>query len=365
MGGGILAAMPESELPPGIAYPAVARFFRENVPGADGDLAFMLIGEGRSNLTYAVTCGGQKWVMRRPPLGHVLPTAHDMVREYRVISAMDAQGFPVAHPIALCEDPAVNEYPFYVMSFADGRILTFDDHAGYAETEPEREKIGHALVDTLVQLHAIDYQAAGLGDFAFKPEGYLERQLRRWGEQWERSKTRDLPEVDELSRRLRKALPPSPPPTLVHGDYRLGNMVLAHDDPGRVVALLDWEMSTLGDPLSDLGYTIMYWGQEGDPELRLLSNEESRVTARPGFLSRDELVAEYARKSGRSVEHIEFYEIFANYKIGIIMEGIHARYLAGETVGDIFDDAGEVAAWMLENGLAVADRASNPVLRGE
>lgn len=357
--------MPESELPPGIAYPAVARFFRENVPGADGDLAFTLIGEGRSNLTYAVTCGRQKWVMRRPPLGHVLPTAHDMVREYRVISAMDAQGFPVAHPIALCEDPAVNEYPFYVMSFADGRILTFDDHAGYAEMEPEREKIGHALVDTLVQLHAIDYQAAGLGDFAFKPEGYLERQLRRWGEQWERSKTRDLPEVDELSRRLRKALPPSPPATLVHGDYRLGNMVLAHDDPGRVVALLDWEMSTLGDPLSDLGYTIMYWGQEGDPELRLLSNEESRVTARPGFLSRDELVAEYARKSGRSVEHIEFYEIFANYKIGIIMEGIHARYLAGETVGDIFDDAGEVAAWMLENGLAVADRASNPVLRGE
>ena len=124
-------------------------------------------------------------------------------------------------------------------------------------------------------------------------------------------------------------------------------------------------MSTLGDPLSDLGYTIMYWGQEGDPELRLLSNEESRVTARPGFLSRDELVAEYARKSGRSVEHIEFYEIFANYKIGIIMEGIHARYLAGETVGDIFDDAGETAAYMLQNGLATADRAENPILRGQ
>ncbi len=353
------------DLPPGINRDAVTRFFRDHVPGADGDLTFTLIGEGRSNLTYAVTLGGEKWVMRRPPLGHMLPTAHDMVREYRVISAMDAAGFPVARPIALCEDPAVNDYPFYVMNFADGRILTFDDHANYAETEADREKIGHALIDTLVQLHAIDYQAAGLGDFAFRPEGYLERQLRRWGEQWERSKTRDLPEVDELSRRLRRALPASPPPTLVHGDYRLGNMVLAHDDPGHVVAVLDWEMSTLGDPLSDLGYTLMYWGQVGDPDLRLLAHEESRVTARPGFLTRDELVAEYARKSGRNVDAIEFYEIFANYKIGIIMEGIHARYLAGETVGDIFDDAGETAAYMLQNGLATADRAENPILRGQ
>jgi len=354
----------QENVPAGIKYDAVSRFFAENVPGGDAPLTFSFISGGRSNLTYRADNANGSWVLRRPPLGHVLPTAHDMAREHRVLSGIAKAGFPAPVPVALCEDPAVNDYPFYLMNYCEGVIIAESVPAGFADEPAQRRKIGHALVETLVQLHAIDYNAVGLGEFG-RPEGYLERQVRRWSEQWDRSETRPIKELPELIRRLRNSIPNSPAPTIVHGDYRLGNMMLDATNPGRVVAVLDWEMATLGDPLSDLGYTLMYWGQVGDPDLRLLAHEESRVTARPGFLTRDELVAEYARKSGRNVDAIEFYEIFANYKIGIIMEGIHARYLAGETVGDIFDDAGETAAYMLQNGLATADRAENPVLRGQ
>jgi aminoglycoside phosphotransferase (APT) family kinase protein len=357
--------MTSETVPPGLKYDNVSRFFAEHVPGGDTALEFRLIGDGRSNLTYHVAGGGQEWVMRRPPLGHVLPTAHDMAREFKVLSGMHRAGFPAPTPIALCEDTSVNDYPFYVMDYREGVIIIDSLPEGYADTPAKRRRMTQALIETLVQLHSIDYNAVGLGDFAHKPEAYLERQVRRWSEQWERSKTRELPAIDELIRRLRAAMPESPAPTVVHGDYRFGNMILAPDDPGEVVAVLDWEMSTLGDPLSDVGYVLVNWGNRDDPPEMLKTRPMSAITAQEGFLSREELVAEYGRRSGRNVEHVDFYEIFARYKLAVITEGIYARHLKGQTVGEGFTGFVSSAPALVDAALALADASANPKLRGE
>ncbi|UCE85906.1 MAG: phosphotransferase family protein, partial [Deltaproteobacteria bacterium] len=281
-----------TEAPPGIAREGVSRFFADRVPGGDVPLAFSLIHGGRSNLTYLVEGGGARWVLRRPPLGHVLPTAHDMAREYRVLRALADTDVPTPRPFALCEDPEVNGAPFYVMEFRPGVVLTERLPDEFAPREDDRRRISLALVDALVRLHAVDPDAVGLGDFG-RPAGYLERQVRRWAQQWERSKTRDDARIEELIRRLRAALPRSPEPSIVHGDYRLGNMALDPADPGRVTAIFDWEMATLGDPLADLGYTLIYWAEPGDAPQP--GGVEAALTSAPGFLGRDELVAEYAR----------------------------------------------------------------------
>jgi aminoglycoside phosphotransferase (APT) family kinase protein len=317
--------------PKGIHRDNVARFFREHVPGGDVELEFELISGGRSNVTYLVRGGGREWVLRRPPLGHVLPTAHDMAREHRVLTALADTGVPVPRTFALCTDPAVNEQPFYVMQYTPGVILADAMPAGFAETAAERRRLCEAFVDTLVKLHAVDWKAVGLEGFGH-PEGFVERQVRRWSQQWERSKTGELPVIDELIRRLGKALPESPPPTIVHGDYRLGNMALDPNDPGRVVAIFDWEMATLGDPLTDVGYTLGYWANPGESFGGVIAS----TTAEPGFMTRDELVAEYARRSGRRVDHVAFYQVLALYKLAIISEGIYARFMQGKTLGEGF-----------------------------
>ncbi|MCK9517760.1 MAG: phosphotransferase family protein [Dehalococcoidia bacterium] len=356
--------MTTTDVPSGINYDNVSRFFAEHIEGGAVPLTFKLIGDGRSNLTYLVTGGGRRWVLRRPPLGHVLPTAHDMVREYRVLAGLANTDVPVPHPVALCEDTAVNDYPFYVMEYREGVIIVNELPEGFATTPQERRAISIALVDTLVKLHAVDYNAVGLGDFG-RPEGYLERQVRRWSEQWERSKTRELPEIDELIRRLKASIPESPAPTIVHGDYRLGNMALDPNDPGKVVAIFDWEMSTLGDPLSDLGYTLVYWGNLADSEEKLNIRPNARVTAQEGFLTREELVEEYARRSGRNVQNIDWYEVFANYKLAVIVEGIYARHLQGKTVGGGFEGYDQTAPRLVNVALEQASRSANPKLRGE
>ena len=347
---------------PGIHDDNVARFFREHVPGGYCELQFTLISGGRSNLTYHVQGDGHDWVLRRPPLGHVLPTAHDMTREYRVLSALHGTGVPVPRPIALCEDPAVNEMPFYVMQYCPGVVLADAVPAGYAEAPAERRRISLALVDTLVRLHAVDYRAVGLEGFG-RPEGYLERQVRRWAQQWERSQTAPLPEIDELIRRLRAALPESSPATIVHGDYRLGNMALDPADPGRVVAIFDWEMATLGDPLADLGYTLIYWTEAGDPPPLGGVGTASMFTAGPGFFTRAEIATAYAVRSGRSVEAIEFYQVLALYKLAVISEGIYARYLLGKTVGDAFEGLTRAAVGLAQRALAIAESSADPRLR--
>ena len=354
----------QNDVPAGIHYENVSRFFSENIAGGGAALRFSLISGGRSNLTYKVESPSNTWVLRRPPLGHVLPTAHDMAREYRVLSGMAKANFPAPRPVALCEDPSVNDYPFYVMDYREGVIIAEELPDGYATTAEERRALSKALVATLVELHAIDYNAVGLGDFG-RPEGYIERQVRRWSEQWARSETRPLPGIQELIRRLRNSIPQSPAPTIVHGDYRLGNMMLANDDPGRVVAVLDWEMATLGDPLSDLGYTLGYWGETTDPPQYIAARATAAATAHPGFFTRAELVTEYGRLSGRDVSAIEFYEVLAYYKLAVIVEGIHARFLAGETVGEGFEGYGERCELLVEAALDIAGRAADPRLRGQ
>jgi len=351
-------------LPAGIKYESVSTFFAENVPGGRAPLSFSLISGGRSNLTYKVSSDSGTWVLRRPPLGHVLPTAHDMAREFKVLSGVTKVGYPAPKPIALCEDGSVNDYPFYVMEYREGVIIAEEVPPGYADTTERRQAMSKALVRTLVELHAIDYEAVGLGDFG-RPEGYIERQVRRWSEQWGRSETRPLPEIQEVIKRLNRAIPTSPPPTIVHGDYRLGNMMLDSDDPGRVVAVLDWEMCTLGDPLSDLGYTLGYWGEEGDPPSYVAARPTSSVTSVPGYFTRRELIDEYAALSGRDVSAIEFYQVLAFYKLAVITEGIHARFLAGETVGEGFEGYGERTENLARFALEIADQSADKRLRGE
>jgi aminoglycoside phosphotransferase (APT) family kinase protein len=348
------------EAPRGIQLENVSRFLREKVPGCVPPFAFELISGGRSNLSYLVRdAAGATFVLRRPPLGHVLPTAHDMAREFRVLSGLAGTDVPAPRPIALCEDAGVNEMPFYLMTYCPGIVPNEGLPAGFAEKPDERRRMSLALVDVLVRLHAVDFRAAGLAELG-RPEGYLERQVRRWARQWEGNRTGPLPEVEELLRRLAAALPRSPEPTIVHGDYRLGNMAFDPTDPGRVVAVFDWEMATLGDPLADLGYTLIYWREPGDPSYTRLP----LFTDLPGFLTRAEIVEEYAQRSGRDVAHADFYQVLALTKLAVISEGIYARYLQGKTLGRGFESMRREAVPLAERALALAAASADLRLRG-
>jgi aminoglycoside phosphotransferase (APT) family kinase protein len=345
--------------PDGVDLDRLRPYFAAHVAGAhDAPLSATLIAGGRSNLTYSVTDGAQTWVLRRPPLGHVLPTAHDMAREYRVMTALAPTAVPVPRTLALCEDNGVNDAPFYVMEMVDGVI--YRDGAAMAALAPEEaRRASEVLVEVLAAIHGVDYEAVGLGDFG-RPDGFLERQVRRWGEQWERSKTRELPEVDELARRLRAALPVSGAPTIVHGDYRLDNTMMAKDDPGRIVAVLDWEMSTLGDPLTDLGLFLLYWGQ-ADAQFVATG---AAIDPEVGFLTRDQIVARYAELSGRPVDQLDWYEVFARYKLAIIVEGINARFQMGKTLGEGFEAMGAMVSGLIHGALEQADQSDIAALRG-
>lgn len=349
--------MPEA--PEGVDLERLRPYFAEHVAGADGRrLDAELIAGGRSNLTYLISDGTHEWVLRRPPLGHVVETAHDMGREQRVISALAATDVPVPRVFAFCSDPSVNDAPFYVMEHVHGRVLRSATEMATLSPDDAR-RASNELVDVLARLHSVDFEAVGLGDFGH-PDGFVERNLRRWGKQWEANKTRELPAIDELARRLAAALPESGRPAIVHGDYRLDNTMLASDDPGRIVAVLDWEMSTVGDPLTDVGLLLVYWG--GGAQAAITSAQG--IAEVPGFLSPDELVARYAQQSGRSVEHLDFYVVFAMYKLAIIVEGINARFLMGKTLGEGFDEMGKMAASLVELALEVSDRASDAALHG-
>jgi aminoglycoside phosphotransferase (APT) family kinase protein len=343
----------------GVDLDRLRPYFAEHVPLAgDKPLSAELIAGGRSNLTYAISNGTSTWVLRRPPLGHVLPTAHDMVREYKVLTALAGTGVPVPRTYALCEDLEVNDAPFYVMEKVDGVI--YRDGAALSKLDAQdARRVSEELVDVLAQIHTVDYEKVGLGGFGH-PDGFLERQVRRWGEQWERSKTRELPEVDEVARRLNAARPDSGPPTIVHGDYRLDNTMMSTTDRGKIVAVLDWEMSTLGDPLADVGLFLLYWGNAG---AQLIATG-SAIDEKAGFLSDDEIVARYAEKSGRVVDALDWYVVFAFYKLAIIVEGIHARFKMGKTLGEGFDSMGETVTALVHGALQRANQSSIPALRG-
>ncbi|MCX9193230.1 acyl-CoA dehydrogenase [Carbonactinospora thermoautotrophica] len=331
---------------PGVDLAKLAPWFAEHVPGAgDGPLQVRRLSGGRSNLTYEVSDGARTWVLRRPPLGHVLATAHDMAREYRVISALAGTCVPVPRPLALCADESVIGAPFYVMEKVDGVVYRSPDLLDQLGTAGAHQ-VGHALADVLAALHNVDPAAVGLADFG-RPEGFLQRQLSRWDRQLAASRTRDVPGIDDLARRLASTLPASPRAALLHGDYRLDNVIVHTADPGRINAVLDWEMSTLGDPLADLGMFCMYWdGFAG------LSGAVLSPGGHPGFPSRADLVERYAARSGVGVDRLDWYIAFAFYKIAVILEGIYCRYVQGLTVGDGFDRIGDVVPALVERGHA-------------
>ena len=319
------------------------------------DCSVELIAGGRSNLTYLVTASGNELVLRRPPLGHVLPTAHDMTREFTVISALRDTDVPVPDAIHLCTDDDVIGAPFYVMERKRGHIVRNQFPPGYAESPEDKKRAGEALVDTLVKLHAVDWNVVGLSEFGH-PEGFMARQIRRWKQQWEKSVTRELPMMDDLIARLEKELPDSPAPTIVHGDFRLDNAILDENDPGTVTAVLDWEMSTIGDPLADVGLMLVYWPQHDDAAEFRDSFGAITATAAPGFPTRDEVLDQYAKASGRNVDDVYFYWAFGFFKLAVILEGIHARFLQGKTLGEGFEGIGERVPPLVMLGLYVLDR---------
>ncbi|MEU3780846.1 phosphotransferase family protein [Streptomyces sp900129855] len=334
--------------PPGLDLDRLRALLERERPGlVHGPLTGRLIEGGRSNLTYAVSDGESKWVVRRPPLGHVLATAHDMKREHRVISALHPTSVPVPRPVLLCEDPeneAAPGAPFYVMEFVDGTPYRTADELAPLGEQRTRDAV-LSLVDTLVELHAVDPAAVGLADFG-RPEGFLDRQLRRWGKQLDASRSRDLAGIDELHAALGRALPSSPAPAVVHGDYRLDNVLIGSDD--RINAILDWEMSTLGDPLTDLGLLVMY-----SVPLELPDSPISTTASAPGHPSPAELVERYAARSGRDVSAVSWYTAFAWFKLAVILEGIHYRYTLGQTVGRGFDRIGELVPVFIEHGTTI------------
>ncbi|MEW2387894.1 phosphotransferase family protein [Streptomyces venezuelae] len=332
-----------SDHPPGLDLDQLRGHLDRERPGlVGGPLSARLIEGGRSNLTYAVTDGTSRWVVRRPPLGHVLATAHDMKREHRVIAALHPTDVPVPAPVLLCEDETVIGSPFYVMEFVDGTPYRTAEELAPLGPERTREAV-LGLVDTLVDLHAVDPAAVGLGDFG-RPEGFLDRQLRRWGKQLDASRNRELAGIDELHAALGRSLPDSPAPTVIHGDYRLDNVLMGDDD--RIRAILDWEMSTLGDPLTDLGLLVMYSAKLEVPE-----SPVSTTAGAPGHPDPAELIERYAARSGRDVSAVSWYTAFAWFKLAVILEGIHYRYTLGQTVGAGFDRIGELVPVFVRHGL--------------
>jgi aminoglycoside phosphotransferase (APT) family kinase protein len=322
----------------------------------------VLIGHGRSNLTYRLSSGDQSWVLRRPPLSHVQPTAHDMAREFRVLSAIEHTPVPAPGPLALCEEPSVNGAPFYIMEYVAGLVPTVAEEFARRYDEATRRRLGEELIDHLVALHALDPASIGLADFG-RPQGYIERQVRRFSEQLARAKTRDLPELEEIARRLAAALPAESDAAIVHGDYRLDNAIVSDD--GHIAAILDWEMSTLGDPLADIGILRMYWPDRGPPQDgSRAGGAMGAIVTLPGFPSWQEASARYAERSGRDLSSLDFYIVLAHFKLAVILENMHARFLAGGTVGPGFELIGHQVLLLARNGLAVANASQVPALRG-
>ena len=308
----------------GIDRAGVEAWFEEHVPKVAPPLSFKRISGGRSNLTYSVRdAAGGSWALRRPPLGKRLGSAHDMGREHRVIAALADTDVPVPPVIGFCEDDEVNGAPFYVMEFVEGPVLRSRAEAEEHFEPEERGAIGERVADTLVAIHAVDPDAVGLGELGRKDD-YVARQLKRWHGQWEKSKTRELDVVDDVHRRLSERIPEQGPATIVHGDYRLDNMILAPS--GEVAAVVDWELCTLGDPLADLGLLMVYWSEAGDELIPLFDPP----TVAAGFPARDEIRARYAERSGRDLSQLDFYVALGYWKLAIILEGVYARYAAGQ-----------------------------------
>lgn len=337
----------------GIDAAAVTNWLTAREPGVIPPLDFSLIAGGRSNLSYQVADrAGGAWVLRRPPQGTLLASAHDMGREHRIIAALAGSPVPVPPVVGLSPDDSVNGAPFYMMRFVDGLVLR-DPEIAASVTERVRRAAAESLVDTLVDLHAIVPEDVGLGDLS-RQDGYVERLLRRWRGQWDKSRTRELPLVEEVADRLARNVPPQERTSIVHGDYRLDNAIVAPED-GAIRAILDWELCTLGDPLADVGMLLMYWTEPGDEFSPLFW----APTTAPGFPDRKEVAARYAARSGRDLAEIDFYVALAMWKAAVILEGVYARYAAGAygETDDSWHHFGEIVPLLAEAAAEAAGRA--------
>ncbi len=310
----------------GINSESVTAWVRQCIPELAPPLEFSLIAGGHSNLTYRFEdTNGEAYVLRRPPLGHVLESAHDMGREHKIVAALADSGVPVAPALGLCTDTKVNDAPFYLMKFIDGTVL-HDAASALNITPPDRKAISEHLIENLAALHSLLPEDVGLGDLGRK-EAYLARQLKRWNKQWAASKTHEIPAMEETAALLEAHMPEQIGATIVHGDYRLGNMIVGG---GRVRAILDWELCTLGDPLADVGYLLNNWIEPGE------LGAENVPTGLGGFLTKDELCARYSAATGRDLSQINYYRAFSHWRLAAISQGVYKRYLVG-AMGDASD----------------------------
>jgi aminoglycoside phosphotransferase (APT) family kinase protein len=320
------------ELAPLIVLEPLTGFLDQHGLGT-GELDATPIGDGHSNVTFQLRRGDEQWVLRRPPRPPFPAAAHDVIREFRLLSAIASAGVRMPRPLADCADPDVIGAPFYVMEYVPGAVLTTTLPPAL-DTPEQRRRIGDELIDALTEVHATDWRGCGLSEMA-RVDGYLDRQLRLFPRLWKQNQTRAVPRVDELGAWLAANIPQSGPTTLVHGDYRLGNTIYAETAPARLAAILDWEMATLGDPLADLGYLTSTWAVPGDSDGPIMAL--GTVTTLEGFPSREELVERYAAKAGRDVDDLPWYEAFAIWKAAIFLEGSYKRLLHGTTNDPFFE----------------------------
>lgn len=328
---------------PGRLGPALAEVTGE---GAWRELSAELISGGKSNLTFTLTNRlGHELILRRPPTGELLPSAHDMEREARVQRGLACTAIPVA-PVLLQDNGDLIGIQCYVMEKVEGHIIRGELPVGYADEPAQREAMAHVFIDTLADLHGVDADAVGLGDYG-RPAGFMQRQVRRWGGQWEASKTHPVAEIEELGALLAQRIPQQHRSGIVHGDYRADNVIYHPDDPGQITAVLDWELSTLGDPLTDLGQLMLYWRGPDEPQFRLIPG----ITHLPGFPDRYHLLERYAARSGADLSDIAFYQGFAHYKFAIIAQGVSARSKAGAMGGQDFGDLDDDIRYLGQRGL--------------
>ena len=315
---------------------------------------------GHSNLTYLVRLGQQEFVLRRPPFGPVAPTAHDMPREYRLLSLIHPVFDLAPMPYLLCEDTSIIGVPFYLMERRRGLVIRRDMPKEIGDNLELRRRVSVAMVDALASLHAVDIYSTGLTGIG-KPVGFVTRQVRGWTDRWHRSMTSEVPEIDSVIGWLTDRLPPEPDPekgrpaSLVHNDFKLDNVMLDPNDPARIVAILDWEMCAVGDPLVDLGIFLCYWAEKRDPEARRESI--SPVTTEPGWMNRLEIIDRYAEKTGRDVSSIAFYETFALFKVAVVLQQIYFRYVRGQTADERFKDFDRRVAGLARAALDVAEHS--------
>jgi aminoglycoside phosphotransferase (APT) family kinase protein len=318
-----------------------------------GPIAAEPVGEGHSNITYLVRRTGGEWVLRRPPRPPLPPSAHDVLREARLLTAVEGRPIRAPRVLLACADESIIGAPFYVMEKVEGDVITTELPAAL-DDPAERGRIAEELIDALVEIHAVPWEECGLEGYG-KPTGYLERQLRRFAGLWDHNKTREVPELDEATDWLAAHRPESSAATIVHGDYRLGNTMFARGAPARLVAIFDWELATIGDPLADVGYFTATYAAPGDPETTLFSL--NRVTTLPGFPPREELIARYEERSGRSMSNVRWYQTLALWKSAVFLEGSYKRLLAGTTDDPFFK--------LLDRGVPEIARQALAIAHGE